>query len=459
MSVRVRLTLLFTLAATLASFAAGLLFARQLRLGLEGNLDGVLRARAQEVIGALGTRGGLPPSGDPLLRPAGTVAQLLGPDGSVADASDAVLATPLVDDATRARAARGPFITDARVSLPDPGGGARAQRVRLLAAPAGQGRLLILGAGRAGIDDAVRETSAALLALGVPGLGLAGLGAYLLAGAALRPVERMRSQAAAAGPGTRGGLAVPRTRDELARLAATLNDLLARQADALQQERDFVADAGHELRTPLAILAGELELASRPGRTPGELREAVAVAREETDRLVRLAEQLLVLARADSQALLAPLPVDLRTVVGAAVEAAQRTAAARGVRVCADGPATLPAVGDPDRLRQALDNILANALRYAPAGSEVTVRCGADGPHGVTLQVRDCGPGFPAALLPHAFDRFRRGDASRNRVDQEPHGGTGLGLAVVRGIAVAHGGTATAANDGGAVVTLRLPRG
>ena len=235
-----------------------------------------------------------------------------------------------------------------------------------------------------------------------------------------------------------------------------MNDLLARLQEALERERGFVADAGHELRTPLAILRTELELAARPGRSRDDLVEAITVAGQETDRLIRLAEDLLLLARADNhQPFLRPALVALPDLLSVAARGATARATAQGITVDVHGPAELIVQADRDRLRQAVDNLLDNATRHAPRGSSVDVTLSVPRSGTVTVDVVDRGPGFPSDFLPHAFKRFHRAEAARSREG----GGTGLGLSIVRAIAVAHGGTVTASNrpGGGAEVRLELP--
>jgi len=286
---------------------------------------------------------------------------------------------------------------------------------------------------------------------------IAGVGAYWLARAALSPVERLRRQAAAISvrDGDPAVLQVPKTRDEIAALAGTMNNLLSRLRRALDTERAFVADASHELRSPLAVLRGELELAARPGRSPAELTAAVGTAAEEADRLARITNDLLVLARGDAGRLeLRLTETDLRDLLGRSAALADSRLEAAGVTCRVDVPAGGRAHVDPDRVRQAVDNLLANAARFAPAGSAIVIAAREDGPD-LRIEVSDEGPGFPDAFLPHAFERFRRPDGGRSRDD----GGAGLGLAIVQAICTAHGGQATACNKpaGGAVVTMRFP--
>jgi signal transduction histidine kinase len=324
------------------------------------------------------------------------------------------------------------------------------------AAPTGR-VLVVVGTGTDVSDAAVDRAVSTLLIGGPPAVLLAGLGAWVLSGAMLRPVERMRRQAAEISDQDLGRrLAVPSTRDEIAALGTTMNALLARLEKAVTRERGFVADAGHELRTPLAILRTELELAGRPGRSRDDLVEAVALAGQETDRVIRLAEDLLLLARADNhQAFLRPTPMSLADLLGAAARGAGALATDREITIAVHTSSELHMTADPDRLRQAVDNLLDNATRHAPAGSTIDVTASEPRVGQVTVEVADRGSGFPPDFLPHAFERFHRAEAARAR----DSGGTGLGLSIVRAIARAHGGDAVAAarHGGGAVVTIDLP--
>ncbi|HEV7656922.1 MAG TPA: HAMP domain-containing sensor histidine kinase [Mycobacteriales bacterium] len=450
MSLRTRLVLLFTLAALAVGAAGGLLLARRLHLGLEADLDAVLAQHAVAVV---------EDPGSPDLSAAQGPVQILDAAGTVvAHAGGAGDRVPLLNAAQRARAGGGVFVVEGSVPI-----GGHEEAVRILGRPDGPGRLVVLAAARDPIDDVVARTAVELGLLGVPAIGLLAAGVWLVTGAALRPVERMRAQAAAATPTEPAVLTVPPGKDELARLAVTLNDLLSAQQAALRAEQSFLADAGHELRTPLAILAGELEYADRPNRTMAELRETVTIAREETTRLVRLAELLLVLARVDG-ASLHRTDTDLPALAERAVSAWAAVARARAVELVLTAGPEVSGWVDADRIRQVLDNLLANALRAAPAGTAVEISLSHRG-SGVRLAVRDHGPGFPPDFLPYAFERFRRADPARARGGPAGPGedagssGTGLGLAVVRRIAEAHGGTATAANapDGGAALEILLP--
>lgn len=459
MPIRWRLALLVGAVTALLFTGAGLLFVRELTAGLQHDLNSTLSARATELVGQIGDQGTnfQDPGRGALISGSDLYQQVLRSDGTVLDSSDG-LTGPLIF-ATQAQAAeRALLIVDTTIT-PATGG---PQHVRVLATgTARPGLVVAVATSRAVVDEAVSRSGWQLLLLGLILSPLAGAGAWLLAGAALRPVERMRAQAAALPPGAAAaGLAVPGTRDELARLAITLNDLLTRLHAAVDRERAFVADAGHELRTPLTVLRGELELGRRPGRTTEQLRATITVATDETDRLIRLAEDLLDLSRDDPAPPTRTHPFDLGAAARAAAAASRAHARARGVTLHTPQHPGPVVDGDPARIRQALDNLLTNAIRVSPPGGVVTVTV-QPGNGWVTVQVGDQGPGFPQDFLPVAFDRFTRADPARSRARTGEPRGAGLGLAIVRSIMRGHHGTASAANNTGdhpgATVTLRWP--
>jgi heavy metal sensor kinase len=318
--------------------------------------------------------------------------------------------------------------------------------------PAG-GAALVAAGSLAARDETLDRLSRELF-FGVPlVVALATVGGYLVAAAALRPVDAMRARAAAitaSKPGQR--LPVPEARDELSRLASTLNDMLARLEAAFEHERRFVDDASHELRTPLTMLRTELELALRQNRSPEELEAALQSAAEETEWLSQLADDLLLIARSDQGHLpVRPAQLDVREVLGAVAERFDAAAAARGRRIVVASRESVPLVADRMRLEQALGNLVANALRYGAGGVDLRAKV-SDGT--VELHVTDEGRGFAPEFIPRAFDRFSRSDSARTT------GGSGLGLAIVALIAEAHGGEAGVANrpSGGADAWIALPR-
>lgn len=282
---------------------------------------------------------------------------------------------------------------------------------------------------------------------------IATIGAYLLTASALRPVERMRAQATAITEETPSRrLDVPPSRDEIARLATTLNDMLNRLQAALERERQFVADAGHELRTPLSMLHTEIELALRHPREADELRAALASAHEETVRLVQLTEDLLLLARTDRRdsrpAAPGPHPVLMAPLLYRVADRLGKEVSGRPISV--DCPADLTVSVNEDRLERAVINLITNALLHGRGPVDITVR---STDTAVEVHVRDHGPGFPPDFLPHAFDRFTQADHARSG------DGAGLGLAITAAIARTYGGSYGATNraGGGADVWITLP--
>ena len=305
-------------------------------------------------------------------------------------------------------------------------------------------------------NDALASLADLLWLGGVITFVIATLAAWLLARAALRPVERLRAAAGAySARDLSGRLLVPPARDELHRLAVTLNEMLARIQESFDGQRIFVDRASHELRTPLANLSMELELALRRDRSVEEMRTALAGAAEEALRLDRLASNLLVLARTtDGRLPIAPLPTDLQRLVADTLGTFVARAESASVELVAEISVPDSVTVDPVRIRQALTNLIENSLRVTPAGGTVAVRVDVDG-NDVTLRVSDTGPGFPVELGDGAFAMFVRGPSTSRAVD-----GAGLGLAIVNAVAEAHHGTVRIEPGGpGATVIMCLPRG
>lgn len=445
MSIRLRVALVFTLALAVA-FALGswILVSQlsgQLRRSTDSALTTELAAAGQYFPGSL--------HADSRLADGTYVIQLVDPSGHVRFTSGEIGQTPLMPPG-QLRRARGALIADTVRKEED--------QVRVRAGPLSghPGWVAIAGIPLDDENAAVRIATTGLAIGGSIFVLLSGLGAYWLAAAALSPVERMRREVAAlSARDSAAGVQVPRTRDELAALAGTMNELLARLHEALARQRGFVADASHELRTPLAVLGAELELAGRPGRSQEELAAAVANADDEVARLTRLTNDLLLLARTDEGRLpVRPAPTRVRELLARSADRVTARAAAAGVSCVVDAPAGMVAQLDEDRIRQAVDNLIDNALRFAPAGTEISISGRVSGIK-LVIEVVDAGPGFPADFLPHAFERFRRPDAERGRSG----GGAGLGLAIVAAVAAAHGGRASARNSvgGGAAVRIEVP--
>lgn len=452
MSIRLRLAAVFTAAAVILFTLGSWAFVAGLSSSLLGAIDTQLAARISTASKYLPGHGPAAPTAG--LAPGDYVVQVIDRAGRVRGGSPEAGRTPLVS-AAQITQARGHSLVVTQTT--------EDERERLMAAPltGHPGWVAVAAVSLESYDGTISDVVRNLLIAGAVFVAAAGLGSYGLARAALSPVERLRREVAALSerdqaPGAPAPhVQVPRTRDEIAALAATMNQLLGRLHLALTRQRALVADASHELRTPFAVLRGELELAGRPGRSREELAAAVAQAGEEAARLARITEQLLFLARTDEDmAAVRRQPTDLRALLAGSAAQAERRAAEAGVSSDVRAPTGLVAYIDPDRLREAVDNLVDNALRFAPPGTAIALAASAVG-RDLVVEISDDGPGFPADYLPHAFERFRRPDSGRARAD----GGAGLGLAIVSAIARAHGGRAAAANrpEGGAVVTLELP--
>ena len=433
--------------------ATGFFLYLRLRSELDNRLNQNLHAHRQVVTALLerGAAGG----GEAALRSAGSsrdgagFAQLTAPGGRIVAGTEGLHHTALLSSAeiARSRVATRSFDLDAdRADL-----GA----VRVLAGPVHTGHGNFVVTVGTSLEDRNQALSnlRTLLLLGEPvALLLAGLAAYAVISAALRPVEAMRRRAAAISVADLGQrLPLSPSRDELRRLGETLNAMLVRLEAGLQRERAFVADASHEFRTPLTTLKAELELMRSERPTGADYDTALAGAIEDADRLARLTDDLLVLARADG----AQLPAGAEPVAVADLldEVAGRyeTGEVSSEPAPSGDTGPLRVTADRGRLERALRNLVDNALRYgAPPVRISTAERGGR----VELHVTDAGPGFPPDFIEHAFERFRQADGS--------HGseGAGLGLAISRAIAEAHGGSSAAANSakGGADVWISLPR-
>jgi signal transduction histidine kinase len=341
---------------------------------------------------------------------------------------------------------------------------------RLVAGTAPNGDVLVNGLPLSGTADAVRRLVAVELVVGLIALAAAALAAVLVIRRTLRPLDRVAATATRVSelPLATGEVQLaervppedtdPRT--EVGQVGTALNRMLdhvegslAARQESETQVRQFVADASHELRTPLASIRGYAELVRRQhAEVPGDVGHAMSRVESEALRMSELVEELLLLARLDAGRELTTEEVDLTALVVDAVSDAHAAGPAHRWQVdLPDAPVVVP--GDPARLHQVLANLLANVRSHTPDGTTATTRLRAEAGWAV-LQVVDDGPGIPAALRPHVFERFARGDASRSRTA----GSTGLGLAIVHAVVAAHGGTVEVAGEPGRTAfTVRLP--
>jgi signal transduction histidine kinase len=426
--------------------AIGLLLYARFESELNRSIDDGLRGRVHALAALVAQQ---PPpavqgaAGQRLLAREDTLAQLIDRDGRILAATAQLTQLRLLSASELARAQH------AVVMLTRHPLAHVAKRARIVAQPAGDRGLVVVVAHSLKDREGANESFArALLIAGPLALLFAAAAGYGLAIAVLRPVDSMRARAATISvdePGAR--LPVPAADDELRRLGATLNDMLERVERALVHERALTANASHELRTPLAVLKGELELALRHDRPRDELLSALRAAVAETDRLARLADDLLVLAHTDAAngtLALRLQPVDLDDLIRrvAARFDARATAQRRSIEMVCE-PLRLRA--DPVRLEQAVSNLLDNALRHGAGSVQISARH--TGRH-IEIHVSDSGTGLSEDFAAHAFERFRRGSETHSG------DGAGLGLAIVDAIARAHHGSTGA---DGADVWMSLP--
>jgi len=303
------------------------------------------------------------------------------------------------------------------------------------------------------VDASNAELRTALLLLALVAVGVGSAGASTIAGSALRPVARMTETAAAIARSrdfSRRVRIAGDEQDELVQLGATFDEMLASLDSAHRQQQRFCGDVSHELRTPLTTIRGNAELLAAGETEPSEQREAIAQIRRESERLSRLVDELLVLARADVEESFAPRNVQLDEVLMEAFAELRGIAGSR-LRLRSIDPVQVRA--ERDRLKQLILVLVDNALRYAPHGT-VEISLADDGSDAV-LRIEDDGIGVTPADMPRVFDRFYRGEAAR-RVNPS---GSGLGLPIAKWIVERHGGTITLwTRDGpGTRVTVRIP--
>jgi heavy metal sensor kinase len=450
--IRVRVTIAFAGVMAIVLAAVGVFVYLRLEVQLNHSIDQGLRSRATEVSALARHEGGRlsSPTVSRLIEQDESFAQIVAADGRIVDSTPQLHGTATLDAQHLARATAAPTFfqsSDIR-GVEGP--------VRVLAVPVdlGSRRLVaVVGSSLGDRNEALHGLIKVLL-IGLPvALLLASLAGYGMAAAALRPVDAMRRRAAeisASEPDER--LPVPVARDEISRLGETLNEMLSRLEAVLERERRFVDDASHELRTPLALHRIELELALLHATTEDELRDAIASATEEIDRLILLAEHLLVVARSENGKVeIEAAPFAVEDVLAAMASRFAVRAAQAGTSVTYEPPTEGTMVeADRSRIEQALTNLVENALRHG--GGAVRLSARVDGDR-IELHVTDDGPGIPHEFIDRAFERFSRADTARESA------GTGLGLAIVDSIAHAHGGFAHARNrpEGGADVWIELP--
>lgn len=452
MSLRLKVTLIFTLSMLAVVAIVGVWLARSLSHSMDVALDTSLRVRAdalaQQYGGGTGFQdGALRASG---LSPVDTLAQIVDSSGRLVESSEGAGTRPLLTPGQQAQARIAPL----SLNLTLPGG--EPVRVFATAMPGGGAPgLVITGTSRRATVATLHDVLMEMVIGGAVLMGVAAAVEWAAVGATLKPIERMRvtAEQISGDTGTTARLPVGRARDEVARLGHTFNALLERMQHALDQQRRFVADASHELRTPLTMLRAELELGSRAGRRPEEVQRSVRSAYADTERLVRLVDSLLAQATADAPAAKTEhIQVDLAGAVSEAVDLMSRAHGEVQVGLDVDQE-PLPLIGSRDRLVQLTINLIDNAVKASSPGGRVQVSVRNTG-SGVLLCVRDHGPGFDPEFLPNATERF-----SRERPGETGDSGVGLGLAIVESIAREHAATLQITNPpgGGAQVCVEFP--
>jgi two-component system OmpR family sensor kinase len=475
-TIRRRLTVWYTvaLAVTVLAFGTALYIERRQasvreldqRLSLESDLAHRWLTQSYKVLGRIVTNSGLRPSLDP------AISAYLEPARDylvVADTAGQVLALSDVTRSLNAEALQRLTGSLATLPLTRHGGvlalGPPNGKVRYLVVPVddagpGIGGLLVATPTRQasfGPTDLLRS----MLLIAPVILVSAGLVGYWLAGSSMRPVEGIMDEVDAISDGRslHRRLAVPLSGDEMARLALTVNGMLARLEQSFASLRRFTADASHELKTPLMVLRAGVERALVHPGTPSEILQSLDETLAQISQMTEMVENLLTLARADEgRAPLAVEECDLREVVADVAETAGILGEEAGVTAGHTMPETPVRLAvDRHRIREMLLNIVTNAIKYTPRGGSIVLAL-VENEDAVTFTVRDTGIGIAAGDLPHIFERFWRADPARSRTGDRP--GVGLGLAIAKWIAEAHGGSITVQSrpGRGTMFIIRLPK-
>jgi two-component system, OmpR family, sensor kinase len=475
-TIRGRLTLWYTVALGVTILAFGTLLylerrqstLRELdqRLGLEADLANRWLSESYNVLGRIVTTAGTSPSLDPgisayleAVRDYLVVSDTTGKVLALSEAARTLSADALQQLTSPLDSLRLPKYAGT-LDLGSGAGDVRYLAVRVEAAGPEIGGLLV-ATPTSQVTFGPPELLRSMLLIAPIVLIASALVGYWLAGTSLRPVQGIMDEVEAISDGTslHRRLAVPLSGDEIARLALTVNGMLARLETSFASLHRFTADASHELKTPLMVLRAGVERALVHPGVPNEILQSLDETLAQINEMTELVGSLLTLARADEGR--APLAVeesDLRELLGDVIETAGMLGEGVGISVTSslpDRPVRLAV--DRQRIREMLLNLVTNAIKYTPTGGTIDVSL-AEQDTGVSLTVRDTGIGIAPGDLPHIFERFWRADPARSRTGDRP--GTGLGLAITKWIAEAHGGAITVQSrpGRGTIFTVLLPR-
>jgi len=438
MTLRIRFALWAALLLLAALAILGAFVHFHMKQGLNAAIDDSLRLSASQVIATVNVENGQVDFRDSLpetdatadLRQHGLTLRILDATGQVMQAFGPHYALPVA--ATSLSAAQ-----QGQPSLATSSDAQDGDSVRVYTAPIVENNQLIAIVQVAQTLDSVQETLDRLLSallLGGPLLVLvAALGSYFLAAHTLAPIDQItRTARRISAEDLSARISLPATNDEVGRLAATFDDMLARLDDSFRRERQFTADASHELRTPLAAMQATLSVMREKRRTPEDYELAMSDLSEETDRLRSLVEDLLQAARGETRHIAVREAVDLSTLLRDVTDSLRPLAEAKGLALTCQVADGLTLRGDSDALIRLFVNLLDNAVKYIEQGS-IELPAGTDQDK-IRVRVADTGIGIASEHLPHVFDRFYRVDRSRSSP------GAGLGLAIAQQIAQAHGG-------------------
>ncbi len=460
LSIRTRLTLwhIGLLALTLIGFSVALYAA--LSDQLYRSFDDRLRVEANSAFDVL--RITVPDTADSRRPPppdtrANFSARLIDPSGQVVNVTG-LLSTAPIDSAALDQSIQQHGLVHTIV-LTD---GLRARAYVMPLLRDGQVTNFVEVAESLDVTEATLRSLAVILLIAVPAtLALAAFGGWFIADRALRPIDAITRQAQRISEQDlhrRLDLDLPD--DEVGRLARTFDAMLARLDAAFQRQRQFTADASHELRTPLTVMKTNIGVTLNRPRSIKQYETALTQVEGEVDRLTRLTNDLLLLARADaSQANIESSEVDLVALSRKVVDELRPLAESKSLELRFDAPAPAVMHGDPDQLHRLFFNLVENAIKYTAQGSvgvRITLQPAHDStPPRIRVTIEDTGPGIAAEHLPHLFERFYRVDAARSR----EQGGSGLGLAIAHSIVTSHGGTIDVSSEvgRGTLVTVMLP--